>query len=66
IVKGLCYTDVYQEIWFMASNPTVTHTNSSKTLYWVGEGSYCSYINGTQYYLYSGTQYASMNVEDYD
>lgn len=65
IIRGLCYTDMYQETWFMASNPTVTHTNGKKTLYWTGSGDYCSYINGTHYYLYSGTQYASMNVNDY-
>lgn len=66
IVKGLCYTNMYQETWFMASNPTVTHTDGKRTLYWTGEGDYCAYINGTQYYLYSGTQYASMYVGDYD
>lgn len=66
IVRGLCYTDMYQETWFMASNPTVTHTDGRRTLYWTGEGDYCAYINGTHYYLYSGTQYASMYVGDYD
>ena len=66
IVRGLCYTDMYQETWFMASNPTVTHTDGKRTLYWIGEGDYCAYINGTHYYLYSGTQYASMYVGNYD
>lgn len=66
IVRGLCYTDMYQETWFMASNPTVTHTDGRRTLYWTGEGDYCAYINGTHYYLYSGTQYASMYAGDYD
>lgn len=66
IIRGLCYTDMYQETWFMASNPIVTHIDGSKALYWTGEGDYCAYINGTHYYLYSGTQYATMYVEDYD
>lgn len=66
IVRGLCYTDMYQETWFMASNPTVTHMDGKKTLYWTGEGDYCAYINGTHYYLYSGTQYASMYIGNYD
>ena len=65
ILKGLCYSNMYQETWFMALNPTVTHIDARRTLYWTGTGDYCSYINGTQYYLYSGTQYASMYVGNY-
>lgn len=66
ILTGLCYSNMYQETWFMALNPTVTHIDGRRTLYWTGTGDYCAYINGTQYYLYSGTQYASMYVGDYD
>lgn len=65
IVRGLCYTDIYQSTWFMASNPTVTYKDGNRTLYWTGAGDYCAYINGTQFYLYSGTQYAYIYVEDY-
>lgn len=66
ILTGLCYSNMYQETWFMALNPTVTHIDGRRTLYWTGTGDYCAYINGTQYYLYSGTQYASMYVGNYD
>lgn len=65
IQHGFCVTDTQQATWFRATNPTVTRTDSNRTLYWVGTGSYYSNINGTQYYLYSGTQYASMPIEDY-
>ena len=65
IQHGFCVTNTQQATWFSATNPTVTRTDSNRTLYWVGTGSYYSNINGTQYYLYSGTQYASMPVEDY-
>lgn len=65
ILSGFCYSNMYQETWFMALNPTVTHIDGRKTLYWTGTGDYCAYINGTQYYLYSGTQYASMYVGNY-
>ncbi len=66
IQRGFCITDTEQSTWFRATNPTVTRIESNSTLYWVGTGSYYSNINGTQYYLYSGTQYASMYVSDYD
>ena len=65
IQHGFCITDTQQATWFQATNPTVTRTDSNRTLYWVGTGSYYSNINGTQYYLYSGTQYASMPIDDY-
>lgn len=65
IQHGFCVTDTSQATWFSATNPTVTRTDSNRTLYWVGVGSYYSNINGTQYYLYSGTQYASMPISDY-
>ena len=65
IQHGFCVTDTQQATWFRATNPTVTRTDSNRTLYWVGTGSYYSNINGTQYYLYSGTQYTSMPIEDY-
>lgn len=66
ILNGFCYSNMYQETWFMALNPTVKHIDGRRTLYWTGTGDYCAYINGTQYYLYSGTQYASMYVGNYD
>lgn len=65
IQHGFCVTDTQQATWFRATNPTVTRTDSNRTLYWVGTGSYYSNINGTQYYLHSGTQYASMPIDDY-
>lgn len=65
IQYGFCTTDTAQSTWFRATNPTVTRTDSNSTLYWVGTGNYYSNINGTQYYLYSGTQYASMYIDDY-
>lgn len=65
IQYGFCTTDTQQSTWFRATSPTVTRTNSNRTLYWVGTGNYYSNINGTQYYLYSGTQYASMDIDDY-
>lgn len=65
IQHGFCVTNTQQATWFNATNPTVTRTDSNRTLYWVGTGSYYSNINGTQYYLYSGTQYASMPIDDY-
>ena len=65
IQHGFCLTDTQQATWFRATNPTVTRIDSNRTLYWVGTGNYYSNINGTQYYLYSGTQYASMPIDDY-
>lgn len=65
IQHGFCVTDTSQSTWFSATNPTVTRTDSNRTLYWVGIGNYYSNINGTQYYPYSGTQYASMPISDY-
>lgn len=65
IQHGFCITDTQQATWFQATNPTVTRTDSNRTLYWVGTGNYYSNVNGTQYYLYSGTQYASMPISDY-
>lgn len=65
IQHGFCITDTQQATWFQATNPTVTRTDSNRTLYWVGTGNYYSNVNGTQYYLYSGTQYASMPIDDY-
>ena len=65
IQHGFCVTDTQQATWFRATNPTVSRTDGNRTLYWVETGSYYSNINGTQYYLYSGTQYASMPIEDY-
>lgn len=66
IVSGVCYTNTNQSTWFMASNPSVSHTDGNRSLYWIGTGDYFSNINGTHVYLYSGTQYASMYVGNYD
>lgn len=65
ITNRYCYTNMYQDIWFLSLNPSVRHIDGRRTLYWTGTGDYCAYINGTQYYLYSGTQYASMYVGNY-
>lgn len=65
IVNKFCYTNMYQPIWFMSLNPSVSKIDGGRTLYWKGTGDYCAYINGTQYYLYSGTQYAEMYVGNY-
>lgn len=65
ITNEYCYTNMYQDIWFLALEPYVKHIDRNRTLYWTGTGDYWAYINGTQYYLYSGTQYASMYVSDY-
>ena len=51
IQHGFCNTDTQQATWFQATNPTVTRTDSNRTLYWVGTGNYYSNVNGTQYYL---------------
>lgn len=66
IVKSYCDTNMYQSTYFIANTTTATHMDGRRTIYWTGEGDYISYINGTHYYLYSGTQYASMYVGDYD
>ena len=47
IQHGFCVTDTQQATWFQATNPTVTRTDSNRTLYWVGTGSYYSNVNGT-------------------
>lgn len=60
-----CYTNMYQSRWFLSVNPSVTRIDGRGTLYWKGTGDYCAYINGQQYYLYSGTQYAEMYVGKY-
>lgn len=65
ILAGLCYSNMYQDIWFLAPNPTVTAIDGRRTLYWTGDGSYYAYINGVQYHLDDGTQYASMYAENY-
>lgn len=65
VVDKFCITDRTQSRWFYAANPTVSRIDGGRTLYWVGTGDYCSTINGVQYYLYSGTQYAEMYVGNY-
>ena len=65
ITNEFCTTNIYQDIWFFALDMYVKHIDRDRTLYWTGTGDYCAYINGEQYYLYSGTQYASMYVSEY-
>lgn len=65
VVRSICYTDISQPISFMALNPTVTYANAGEVINWIGEGSYIAYINGTHYYLYSGTQNAMFYVNIY-
>ncbi len=65
IINGYCYTNMYQDIWFLAPRPSVKHADGRRTLSWTGTGDYWAYKNGTQYYLYSGTQYASMHITNY-
>ena len=65
VVRSICYTDISQPISFMALNPTVTYANAGEVINWIGEGSYIAYINGTHYYLDSGTQNAMFYVNIY-
>lgn len=65
VVSTYCSSNMYQSRWFMSLYPSVTKIDGGRTLYWSGYGDYCAYINGTQYYLYSGTQYAEMYVGSY-
>lgn len=65
VVTALCYSNMYQDIWFMTYTPSVTHIDGRRTLYWTGTGDYFAYINGVQYYLYTGAQYAEMYVGNY-
>lgn len=65
VVNVFCSADMYSSRWFMALYPSVTKTDGGRTLYWEGYGDYCAYIDGVQYYLYSGTQYAEMYVGNY-
>lgn len=65
IVKSYCITNITQSTYFMANSTSATRTNGNKTISWTGSGDYISNINGNHYYLYSGTQYASMYAKDY-
>ena len=65
IVSKDCITDKTQVRWFYAENPTVSRIDGGRTLYWVGEGDYCATIDGVQYFLSSGTQYAEMYIGNY-
>lgn len=65
IVKHYCITDISRPTSFMASSTTATRSSDSKAINWSADGDYMSNINGTYYYLYSGTQYASLKIEDY-
>lgn len=66
ILKSYCDTNMYQSTCFIATSTTAVHTDRKRTIYWTGDGDYIAYINGTHYYLYSGKQYASMYVGDYN
>ena len=66
IVESDCYTSISQTTYFMANSTSATHADARRTIHWTGEGDYISNINGNYYYLYSGTQYASMYAADYD
>lgn len=65
VVNTFCQTNVYQARWFFAQYPSVRKIDGGRTLYWQGTGDYGAYINGTQYYLSSGTQYAQLYVGNY-
>ncbi len=65
IVKAYCVTNIMQSTYFMATSTSATHTDARRTIHWTGNGDYISNINGNYYYLYSGTQYASMYAKDY-
>lgn len=66
IVKSYCIANPSQSTSFIPFRTSATHIDGRRTIYWTGEGDYVSYINGMHYYLYSGTQHASMYVRDYD
>ena len=66
IVKSYCDTNISQSTYFMAFSTSATHADARRTIHWTGNGDYISNINGNYYYLYSGTQYASMYAADYD
>lgn len=65
ILKSYCDTNMYQTTCFIANSTSATHMDGRRTIYWTGDGDYIAHINGSYYYLYSGTQYASMYVRDY-
>lgn len=65
VINKFCITDRTQSRWFYAASPTVSRIDGGRTLYWVGTGDYCATIDGVQYFLSSGTQYAEMYVGNY-
>ena len=65
ILRAYCETNIYQPTYFVSANPTAFCMDNNRTICWMGEGNYMAYINGSHYYLYSGTQYAYMSIEDY-
>lgn len=65
IIDKRCLPHTNEKTLFVCDSPTVTHKDGNRTLYWVGDGDYYSYINGKRYYLRSGTQYASMYISSY-
>lgn len=66
ILRSYCDTNMYQSTCFVATNTTATYMDGRRTIYWTGDGDYIAYLNGSHYYLYSGTQSTSMYVGNYD
>lgn len=65
IVDKRCLPHTNEKTLFVCDSPTVTHKDGNRTLYWVGDGDYYSFINGKRYYLRSGTQSTSMSISSY-
>ena len=65
VVDQQCLPHTNEKTLFVCDSPTVTHRDGNRTLYWVGDGDYYSFINGKRYYLRSGTQSASMSISSY-
>ncbi|WP_035213814.1 hypothetical protein [Desulfitobacterium hafniense] len=65
VVRSYCETNIYQPKWFFSASPYSSVIDLGRTIYWTGYGDYGEYINGTQYYIGSGTQYAEMYVGNY-
>ncbi len=66
IVRTYCDTDISQSTFFIASSTRASLADGRRTISWTGTGDYFSNINGNYYYLYSGTQYASMYASSYN
>lgn len=64
---GFCETNFYQRNWFLSGteDTKVSIIDGGRTIHWQGFGDYGQYINGVQYYVGSGTQYAEFYASDY-